>query len=400
MVLVYKAASQDGKIVHGLIEAKDTAEAATYLRKKNLIPISITQHKENPLASFLITGGKFTASDLSFFTRQIASMLTAGLTLIQALGVLQNQIRKKAVNDVINQITADIEGGTSFADAIAAHPKIFSKVYISLIRAGESSGLLDNVMTRLAENLEKEERLRSQIKGALLYPAIIIIMMVLVVFIMMVFVIPQLNSLYESLAIDLPFTTQILVTLSNVTVQLWPIMIAGTVGLVFLFRKWYGTKRGRHSIDGTLLRMPLFGKIIRFRILTELSRTLGILVGAGDPVVSSLTQAKDVAGNVIYEEAVGKIAQQVEKGVAIGDAFAASPLFPPLLIQMIRVGEQTGKLDENLSRASDYFEREVENSVRTLTTALEPIIMAVLGLGVAFLLISVITPIYKLTSSI
>lgn len=400
MVLLYKAATNDGKIVHGLIEAKNETEAALYLRKKNLVPISITEHKDNPLNTYLANGGKFNASDLAFFTRQIASMLTAGLTLIQALNVLSNQVKKKAVSEVINQITADIEGGSTFSNAAASHSRIFSKVYISLIRAGESSGLLDNVMTRLAENLEKEEKLRSKIKGALLYPVIVVVMMILVVFVMMLFVIPQLKTLYDSLAIDLPFSTQILVTMSNITVQFWPILIGSMVGGFILFRRWHHTVHGRKIIDGILIKLPLFGKIIQFRILTEVSRTLGILVGSGDPVVSSLNQVRDVSGNAIYENALGLIAKQVEKGVSMGDAFAASSLFPPLLIQMIRVGEQTGKLDENLTRASEYFEREVEESVRTLTTAMEPIIMAVLGIGVAFLLVSVITPIYKLTNSL
>lgn len=399
MVLLYKAATQDGKIVRGLIEAKNIQEAASYLRSHEMLPITIAIHKDNPFTPFVAINGKFTKADLTFFTRQIASMLTSGLTLIQSLNILRNQIKKKAVTDVINQITTEIEGGSTFSQAVSSYPQIFSPIYIALIKAGEASGLLDNVMTRLAENLEKGEKLRAQIKGALLYPVIVIIMMFLVVFIMMLFVFPQLSSLYESLAIELPLTTQVLLSLSQFTVQFWPFIIAGMIGGGILFRKWYKTKNGRKSVDRALLRLPLFGKIIRFRILTEFSRTLGILIGSGDPVVTSLNQAKAVSGNVLYEEAVGKIAKQVEKGVAIGEAFGASPLFPPLLVQMIRVGEQTGKLDENLSRASDYFEREVEVSVKTLTTAMEPFIMAVLGLGVAFLLIAVITPIYKISSS-
>lgn len=399
MVLLYKAATHEGKIVRGIIEAKDIKEAASYLRSHKLLPISIDEHKDNPLSAFFTYGGRITQADLSFFTRQIASMLNSGLTLVQSLNILRNQIKKKEMTDVINQITSSIEGGSTFSQAVASHPKLFSPIYISLIKAGETSGLLDNVMSRLADNLEKEEKLKSQIKGALMYPAIVVIMMIVVVFIMMLFVFPQLNNLYESLSIDLPFTTKILVSLSDFTVQFWPIIIIGMAGGVFLFRKWYRTKSGKKQFDTVILRIPIFGKIIQFRILTEFSRTLGILVGSGGPVVGSLSQSKEVTGNVLYEEAIARIAKQVEKGVAIGEAFGASTLFPPLLVQMIRVGEQTGKLDENLTRASNYFEREVEQSVKTLTTAMEPFIMAVLGLGVAFLLIAVITPIYKISSS-
>jgi type IV pilus assembly protein PilC len=400
MVLLYKAATEQGKVVRGFIEAHDIAEAAIYLRTHKLIPITINEQKENPLSFITTITGRFTGSDLVFFTQQIASMLTSGLTLMQALVVLKNQIKKKPVTEMISKIITDIEEGNTFSQALSSYPKVFSPIYISLIKAGESSGLLDKVLTRLSVNIEKEAELRSQIKGALLYPAIVIIMMIIVVFIMMLFVIPQLSTLYDSLAIDLPITTKILVTLSSFTIAFWPLFIFAFFGCFYAVRRWYRTKYGRKQIDSALLRVPIIGKIIRYRILTEFSRTLGLLVGAGGPVVGSISQAKGVTGNVMYEEAIAIIAKQVEKGVGIGDAFDASKLFPPLLVQMVRVGEETGKLDENLTQASEYFEREVSSSVRTLTTAMEPLIMAILGIGVAFLLIAVITPIYKLSSSI
>lgn len=383
----------------GLIEAKDIPEAASYLRAHKLLPISIEEQKDNPFGALTAFNDKFSRADLSFFTRQLASMLTSGLTLTQALNVLKNQVKKKAVTDVTEGIISDIEEGRSFAQALVAHPRIFSGTYLSLVKAGEASGLLDNVMTRLAENLEKDDKLRSQVRGALLYPSIVLLMMVVVIFVMMLFVVPQLSTLYDSLAIELPFSTRILIAMSSFTVAFWPIIIFGSIGAFFLFRRWYRTPAGRRNVDHMLLTIPLFGKLIRLRILTEFSRTLGILVGSGDPVVSSLTQAREVTGNVLYEDSISTIAKQVEKGVDIGDAFAASPLFPPILVQMIRVGQQTGKLDENLTRAADYFEREVTQTIKTLTTAIEPIIMAILGLGVAFLLIAVITPIYKITNS-
>lgn len=400
MVLLYKAATTEGKIVRGFIEAKDISDAATYLRKHDLLPITIMEQRDNPFSALLTLGGRITASDRVFFTQQIASMLTSGLTLVQSLMVLKNQVKKRPVNEMISRIIADIEEGRTFSQALAAYPKVFSPIYISLIKAGEVSGLLDKIMVRLAETLDREDRLRSQIKGALLYPSIVLVMMVVVVFIMMVVVVPQLKSLYDSLSIDLPLTTHMLITVSEFTISFWPILFLGMIFCVIVFRRWYKTTTGRRAVDALILRIPVLGKVIQFRILTEFSRTLGLLVGAGDPVVSSLTQAKGVAGNVLYEEAITVIARQVEKGVTMGDAFNDSHLFPPLLIQMVRVGEQTGKLDDNLLRASEYFEREVTATVRTLTTVMEPVIMAVLGLGVAFLLIAVITPLYKLSSAI
>ena len=318
---------------------------------------------------------------------------------MESLHILKKQIKKQAVNDLVDKIITEVEEGSTFSQALASYPQAFSSIYISLIRAGETSGLLDKVMTRLADNLEKEQKLRSQIRGALLYPVIVIAMMIVVIFIMMLFVIPQLNVLYESLTIELPFATQILINMSNFTISFWPLIVGALLGSLFILRRWYKTVTGRKRIDSAVFSIPVFGRIIRFRILTEVSRTFGLLIGAGEPVVESLTQIKKITGNVLYENAIDRIANQVEKGVSIGDAFNASTLFPPLLVQMIRVGEQTGKLDENLGRAGEYFEREVEQSVKTLTTAIEPFIMAVLGLGVAFLLLAVITPLYKLTSS-
>jgi len=399
MVFLYKAATQEGKVVHGLIEAKNVSEAASYLRSHHLLPITIEQQKENPIQILLTFYSRFNRNDLVFFTRQIASMLTSGITLMESLHILQKQIKKQAVNELVDNIITEIEDGSTFSQALASYSHVFSPIYISLIKAGETSGLLDKVMVRLADNLEKEQKLRSQIRGALLYPIIVIVMMIVVIFIMMLFVIPQLNVLYESLTIDLPFTTQVLIRLSNFTIIFWPIILGTIIGGIFLLKRWHKTATGRKRLDAAVFKIPVFGYIIRFRILTEVSRTFGLLIGAGEPVVDSLSQIKQITGNVLYENAIDRIARQVEKGVSIGDAFSASSLFPPLIVQMIRVGEQTGKLDENLGRAGEYFEREVEQRVKTLTTAIEPFIMAMLGLGVAFLLLAVITPLYKLTSS-
>jgi type IV pilus assembly protein PilC len=399
MILLYKAAKQDGKIVKGLLEAKNISEAATYLRTHQLVPITIVEHKDNPLIQLLAFGSRINSTDLVFFTRQVASMLTSGLTLMQSLNVLKNQLKKRQLSEMISKIITDVEGGSTFSQALEKYPRVFSPIYISLVKSGETSGLLDKVMTRLADNLEKEDKLKAQIKGALLYPAIVVVMMIVVVFIMMLFVIPQLRTLYDSLAVELPISTKVLVGLSELTVRLWPLIFISIIGTVVLFRRWYRTKVGRKNVDTSILALPIVGRIIRLRILTDFTRTFGILVGSGAPVVGSISQAKGVSGNFLYEEAIERIANQVEKGVTLGDAFSASPLFPPILIQMIHVGEETGKLDENLSQASEYFEREVEQTVKVLTTAIEPFIMAVLGIGVAFLLVAVITPIYKLSNS-
>lgn len=400
MKLAYKAVTQEGKVVRGIIEAKEINEAATYLRSRGLLPIRIFPKDQKGFLKFFSIFNRFKASDLVFFTRQLSSMLSSGLTLMQALNILKNQVRNSTVRDVVNGITTDIEGGRSFSSAISKYPDIFSLIYISLIKAAETSGLLDKVLLRLADNLEKEQKLKSTIKSALMYPAIVIIGMVIVVFIMMIFVIPQLSVLYQSLNLTMPLPTRIVIGISRFFVLFWPLVL----GLGFLsfivYRRWHKTESGQLIIDDFKLKIPIFGKLSREIILTEFTRTLALLVGSGTLVVEALNQVANVAGNVLYKNAVLGVAKRVEKGMTIGDSMEYFSLFPPILVQMTRIGEQTGKLDESLFKVSEYFEGEVDQSVKTLMTALEPLIMVVLGIGVAFLIISIITPIYNLTSSI
>ena len=261
-------------------------------------------------------------------------------------------------------------------------------------------GLLDKVLSRLADNLEKQAKLKSTIKGALMYPVIVILLMVVVMVVMLIFVIPQLTTLYANLNIELPLPTQILLTTSKLFAIFWPVILVIVIVCFVGYRKWVATAGGRLIVDNIILKLPIFGELIRKTILAEFARTFGLLVGTGTLVVEALNETANIAGNVNYKNAIVAVGNQVEKGVSVGTSMAYSPLFPPLLVQLVKIGEQTGKMDENLSKASEYFEREVDQTVKTLTTAMEPFIMIVLGIGVAFLIISVITPIYSLISSI
>ncbi|MCL5433263.1 MAG: type II secretion system F family protein [Patescibacteria group bacterium] len=397
MKLSYKAVTRDGKIVRGIIDAKDISEAASYLRSKEILPIKIAESKNSSLFSSL---RKTSSSDLVFFTRQLSSMLASGLTLMQSLSILKDQMKNPFMSEIVQEIIADIEDGKSFSIAISKHPELFSSIYVSLIKASETSGLLDKVLLRLADNLEKQEKLKGTIKGALMYPAIVITGMIVVMFIMMIFVIPQLSVLYENLNIPLPLPTLIVVGISNILIKFWPVVIIlAVLGFIF-FRRWKKTEVGQLVMDNFVLKMPIFGNLIRETILAEFTRTLGLLVGTGTLVVEALNQAAATANNVNYRNAILGVSERVEKGVTISDAMGFYPLFPQMVVQMVSIGEKTGKLDESLMRVSEYYEREVDQSVKNLTTAMEPIIMIILGVGVAFLIISVITPIYNLTSSI
>lgn len=400
MRLRYKAATKDGKIEQGLIDANDITAAAQYLRSKELMPIHIISEQQNPLARILPMLSKVKSSDLIIFTRQLSSMLASGLTLMRALSILKDQVQSSAMQEVVNSVINDVEEGKPFSLAISKFPKVFSNIYISLIKAGEASGLLDKVLSRLADNLEKSAKLKGTIKSALMYPIIVIILMVVVMFVMMIFVIPQLTVLYKNLNIALPLPTQILVSFTSFVQTFWPIVLIFLVIGVVLFRRWHKTTEGQLIIDSLTLKLPVFGNLIAQTILAEFSRTFGLLVGTGTLVVDALLETADTAGNIHYRNAIKDVSKQVEKGVTIGDAMSVYSLFPPILVQLVKIGEQTGKVDESLAKASEYFERDVDLTVKTLTTAMEPFIMVALGIGVAFLIISVITPIYSLISSI
>jgi type II secretory pathway component PulF len=399
MKLLYKATTQDARIQQGIIDAKDIKEAALFLRNKDLLPISITPKSDDTISLNAIFKRQ-TGGDLVLFTRQLSSILSSGLTLMQSLNILKDQIQNTAMKDVVSGIITDVQEGKPFSAALIKYPKVFSPIYVSLIKAGESSGFLDKILSRLADNLEKSQKLQSTIRSALLYPAIIVTLMIVVTIIMMVFVIPQLTTLYTNLNVSLPITTQIVVNLSKFVINFWPIVIGIIILLTFVYNRWVSTDSGKLLRDEFMFHVPIFGNLIQLSILTEFARTLGLLIGAGTLVVQALTETSDIAGNKVYKNAIIDIASRVEKGITMGDAMSTYAIFPQMLVQMIHIGEQTGKLDESLLRVSEYFEREVEGKVKGLTTALEPFIMIILGVGVAFLIISVISPIYNLTSSI
>jgi len=399
MRLYYRAVTEDNKVIRGIIEAKTIDEAATYLRKHNLVPIKILQEQLG-WRKLLIFGKRVNTATLIFFTRQLSSMLTSGLTLMQSLFILRKQVENQEMADTIQGLISSIEEGSTLSQALARYPKVFSQIYVSLIKAAEESGVLDKVMLRLAENLEKQQQLKQKIRGALLYPAIVVVLMVVVISIMMIFVIPQLSVLYDNLDLELPITTRIAIGASNFFVVGWPFMILGVVGILYYLRRVRRTETGKYITDSIILKLPIIGKLVSESILTEFTRTFGLLVGTGTLIVEALNKSAEVVDNAVFRKAILAVNRRVEKGITIGDAMGYNPIFPPIVVEMVKIGEQTGKLDESLTRVSEYFDREVEQSVKTLTTAIEPIIMVVLAVGVGFLILSIITPIYSLINSI
>jgi len=401
MKLYYKAVTNKGESIDGLIEATSPSEAAAYLRSKELVPIKIVKKEKSKIGELIpFIGNKIKKKDIVNFTRQLATMLSSGLTLLRSLEILKNQVGNKALVEIIGSVIKDIQEGANFSRAIAKYPQVFSSVYVALVEASEESGFLDKAFLRLADTLEKEQKLKNIVKSAVTYPIIVVVVMFVVIVIMMLFVIPQISSLYESLNVSLPLPTLIVIKLSNLFVSFWLIPLILFTFLGFTYNRWYTTIEGKLTMDSLFLKIPVFGNLIKGTILAEFSRTLGILLGSGALVVEALEKVSNITGNIHYKNAIEDITKRVEKGVSIGDAMSLYYLFPPNLVELVKIGEQTGKLDETLIKGSEYFENEVDQTMKTLSTALEPIILIFLGIGVAFLVISILAPIYEITSAI
>ncbi|MCS7093377.1 MAG: type II secretion system F family protein [Patescibacteria group bacterium] len=399
MIFRYRAVNEEGNVIEKSIEASSVETVIQYLRKNNYTPLSVVakKDKQSNLLSLFMSNVSF--NDIVDFTRQLAIMLNAGLTIVESLSILKKQATKPKIQKMIDDIDKEIKSGNPFSSALKKYFRYFSNLYIALVKSGEASGKLGEILLRLADNLEKEREFKSKLKGALTYPVVIVIGMLVVMFIMITFVIPRLFDLYKDFNISLPLTTQLLIVISDFMVKFWPVLAISLVCGGYLLKKYFESKAGKKLLDGTLLKLPFFGKIISISSLVNSTRTLAILVGAGVSILESLAIVIETTDNLIFKEAFINVYHKVEKGQSIGSSLEQEGVFPPILVQMTVVGEQTGNLDDTLLRLSKYFETESEIAIKSMTTLIEPLILVILGLGVGFLVMSVITPIYNLTTS-
>ena len=392
----YTAKNEYGETLKGKVEAKSKNQAASALMGRKLLVIDIKPINVTSL-SFIETklmGVK--TNDLVNFTRQLATMINAGLPLASALAILQEQ-SKPAMTAVVSKLLKDVESGKSFAGALQQHPDIFSRVYIQLVKAGEAGGVLDDVLERLALMMEKQKDFRSKTIGAMIYPVIVLLAMVGVAFIMMVFVMPQMTSMYADFSAELPFNTKVLIAVSNFMAQYWWLFILSTI-LGFLgLRTWYKTEKGEAVIDKLILKIPIIGNLRTKTVLTEFARTLSLLIHAGVALLEALDIVAEALKSVTFRDAIKQSKDEVEKGVSLSQAIEIYDIFPPILSQMVAVGEETGKIDEILAKLAEYYEKETEYAIKNLTTMIEPLILIILGVGVGFMVISIIMPIYNLT---
>ena len=394
----YRTKDIQGIDHRGDIESPDEHAAALTLRKKGLIVISI-KSKEPPGSKFL---SKFfdrvSATDLVIITRQLATMVSSGLVLSDALDILEDQQNNKTLKKVLEEVSQNIKGGLTLAQSLGKHPDVFPPLYINLVKSGEASGKLDQVLLQMADGLEKDKEFQARVKGAMVYPMVVISMMIVVMIIMMVFVIPKLITLYSQSTIDLPLPTKILIFTSNLFVNYWWLMLILLIGSIISIRRWNKTKEGNLFFGRLLLKIPLVGSIITNVTLTNFSRTFGLLTSAGIPLLDSIGIVSELTDNPVFRQALKESYSGVEKGLPLS-SLLNSEIFPKIVGHMVKVGEETGKVDEIFFKLADYFESESDHLVKNLTVAIEPIVLIILGIGVAFLVISIILPIYKLTTS-
>jgi type II secretory pathway component PulF len=400
MKIRYTAKDFNGKTVKGFVEAGSVKAAAGLLKEQALIPIAVTEERKGMGLDAINTMlGRVTDSDITTFTRQLSTMITAGLPLTDALNLLKVQ-SSPAFSNIIGAVLLDVQSGVSLSVALAKHPKVFGKVYIALVKAGEAAGVMEKVLNRLADTAERGREFKGKVVGAMIYPVIIVIGMVAVMLMMVVMVIPKMKDLYADFGEELPFATKMILAVSDFTINYWWVLVGGTAGLVFLVRSALTSKTGQEVWGRAVFKIPVMGSLVRQTVLSEFTRTSALLLSAGVSVVESLRIVSESVGNVIVEKDIKRIANQVEKGFPVSISFSESEVFPPIIGQMVAVGEETGKLDDVLEKISHYFESESEQKVKGLTTAIEPIILMVMAVGIGFLLYAIIMPIYGITNKV
>ncbi|MBQ6449379.1 type II secretion system F family protein [bacterium] len=395
----YRVKTQSGKVQKGKVEAASVARAAETLQQKGLFIISIEPVAEGSALKVNGHSGKMKFQDVVIFTRQLAAIVEAGLTLTTGIGILIKQSTPN-VKIVLEEILNDLESGKSFSQALEKHPTSFDGSYIYLVQAGESSGSLDIVLNRLADTMENQNEFRNKIVGALIYPAIVILVMIAVVVVMMTMVIPKLISVFEEFGAELPLPTRILMGISNMFVHYWWAMLLAIGVGVSVFWVWYQNPDAKRVVDRISFKVPIYGNLSRKVILTNYTSTLALLVRSGVPLVESLSLAAESVSSIVLRDHLREIQEKVEKGISFGTAIEAYDDFPMIMSQMIKVGEETGKMDEILVKLSSFFHNEASTAVDGLMAAFEPILMVILGLVVAFLVIAIILPIYQLTDQI
>ncbi len=391
---VWKGKTRDGKAVAGEKVADNKESVMALLRREQILVSSVKERgKEMALPKL---GGSVPTKALAIFVRQFSVMIDAGLPLVQCLEILGSQQENKTFGRILQQTRMDVEGGASLADAMRKHPKAFDDLFTNMIAAGEAGGILDTILKRLATYIEKNVKLKAQVKGALVYPVSVIVIAAIVITVILWKVIPTFAAMFEGMGAELPLPTRIVIGLSHWIVRGMPFIIVGTILLVIGFKRWYATYSGRRVVDKVVLKSPIFGVLMQKIAVARFCRTLGTLISSGVPILDGLEITARTAGNAIIEDAIMVVRKGVESGLTLAQPLRETGVFPPMVVQMIGVGEQTGALDAMLNKVADFYEEEVDQAVANLLTMMEPIMIFFLGGTGGGIIIAMYLPIFSM----
>jgi type IV pilus assembly protein PilC len=396
-VFTWEGKTRQGVVQKGELAANSKEEVFALLRKQNILPINVSAKPKEIKLKF--GAPKVTDKDIVILTRQLATMIDAGLPLVQCLDILGSQTENQTLAKIVTQVRSDVESGSTFADALKKHPKVFDNLYVNMVAAGEAGGILDTILQRLAAYMEKFAKIKKQIKSAMVYPSVILFVAVSVVALLMVVVVPMLGAMFAESGQLLPLPTRIVIGISNF-LKGWGglILFVSIIGFAIAFVQWRKTEKGLKITDTLALRVPVMGDLIRKVAVAKFTRTLGTLLASGVPILEGLLIVARTAGNKVVEESILTTRQSVSEGKTLAEPLSKAKVFPPMVNQMIAVGEATGALDNMLTKIADFYDDEVDGAVATLTSMLEPILMIFLGTTVGFVIVAMYMPIFQMGS--
>jgi len=399
-VFQWSGKNTKGAIESGEITANSKEDVIAQLRKRNIVATIVTE-KQKKIGGKFSFGSGVKDKDIVVFTRQFATMIDAGLPLVQALDILSNQVESKNLSKTLLQVKSDVESGATYADALKKHPRVFSELYVNMVAAGEAGGILDTILNRLALYIEKAMKLKKKVKGALVYPTVVTTIAVLVIAVIMIFVVPTFTKMFAQLGGTLPLPTRIVVGLSNFIAGVGGLIILGAIiGLIIAIVQIRRTEKGKYATDKILLKLPIFGVLLNKVAVAKFTRTLGTLVSSGVPILDGLEITAKTSGNKVIEYAIMDVRKGVVGGKTLAEPITKAKVFPPMVTHMIAVGESTGALDAMLSKIADFYDDEVDVAVSNLTAMMEPLLMVFLGGSVGFIVVAMYLPIFKLITLI
>ncbi len=399
----YRARDRKGGVHAGSMDGQSSAAVAVALRDKGFVPLKIEQKKTSALDREISIPGfkkKVKSKDVAILSRQLATMVNSGLTLIRSLTILEQQSDNPLLSSVVADVRTRVEQGSSLSGALEAHPKVFNHLYISMIRAGEVGGALDETLNRLADTLESAVRLRSKVKSAMAYPIVVLSLIIMIVSGMLLFVVPIFKNMYDDLGGTLPLPTRMLINVSNLITTFWWIFLALIIGGVIAFKRWKKTPEGRRTWDKLKLRAPILGNVVQKIAISRFARTLSVLSRTGVPVLQALDIVSATAGNSLVSDAINDVQASVKRGESLAGPLHKHAVFPPMVAHMMTVGEETGALDTMLSKVADFYDQEVDDTVSAMTSLIEPLLIIVMGVAVGGILIALYLPMFNIANLI